>query len=157
MTDTLTPLDRSPWQSNPASKTITFTGASGFGANGTASSLFTVSGGLIRVLAIAGRVTTSVTVSNVLATISLGVTGQAALFIPLTVGLNVTGLLSTTPIWASTTPTAGGILLPAITQNTVIASNVIATIGGTGDISTGVIEFNIIWQPLTPNALLVAA
>lgn len=115
MVDTLTVLDRAPWQANPASKTVTWTGASGFGLNGTTTTLFTVSGGLVAAWVVANRATVNHTVSNALATISEGVVGQAALFIPLTVALNVTGLLTTTPIWASVTPTAGGLLLPAIT------------------------------------------
>lgn len=157
MTDFPTTLDRSPWQSNPATKTITWTGASGLGANGTTTTLFTVTGGLVAAYVTANRVTTNHTVSNALATISMGVTGQAALFIPLTVVLNVTGLLTTTPIWVSTTPTAGGILLPSIAQNNVIAANIIATIGGTGNVTGGVLEFNVVWQPITPGASLVAA
>lgn len=150
-------LDRSPWQANPASKTITWTGASGLGLNGTTTTFFTVSGGLVAIYAISGRVTTNHTVSNVLATLSMGVVGQTALFIPLTVVLNVTGLLTTTPIWVSTTPTAGGILLPAITQNNVISANIIGSVAGTGNITAGVLEMNVIWQPLTPGATLVAA
>lgn len=157
MADFPTTLDRSPWQTNPASKTITWTGASGLGANGTTTTFFTVTGGLVAIYAIAGRVTTNHTVSNALATISMGVTGQTALFVPLTVVLNVTGLLTATPIWVSTTPTAGGILLPSITQNNVIAANIIATIGGTGNVTGGVLEMNVLWQPVTPGAQLVAA
>lgn len=139
------------------SKTITWTGASGFGANGTTTTFFTVAGGLIRIIAIGGRVTTDHTVSNALATLAMGVVGQTAIFIPATVVLNVTGLLAATPIWVSATPTAGGILLPSITQNTAITGNILGTVGGTGNITGGVLEMNVTWQPLTPGATLVAA
>lgn len=140
-----------------ATKTITWTGASGLGANGTATTWFTTSGGEVIVDEISGRVTTDHTVSNALATIKLGVVGSDALFIALTVALNVTGLLAATPIWMSTTPTAGGLLKPAITQNTTITGNIITTIGGTGNITGGVMEINVRWHPLTPGATLVAA
>ncbi len=139
------------------SKTVTWTGASGLGLNGTTTTWFTVSGGLVVIEEISGRVTTDHTVSNALATIKLGAVGSDALFIALTVALNVTGLLTATPIWMSTTPTAGGLLKPAITQNTIISGNIITTIGGTGNITGGVLEINTKWHPLTPGATLVAA
>lgn len=144
-------------ESRVASKTITWTGASGLGANATTTTFFTVSGGLVVIEEIAGRVTTDHTVSNALATIKLGVVGSDALFIALTVGLNVTGLLAATPIWMGTTPTAGGLLKTATTINTVISGNIITTIGGTGNITGGVMEISVRWHPLTPTATLVAS
>lgn len=140
--------------SRTLSKTVTWTGASGLGANGSTTTWFTQAGGLVVVEEIAGRVTTNHTVSNALATLKLGVVGSDALFIALTVVLNVTGLLTTTPIWISTTPTAGGLLKPSITQATVISGNVITTVGGTGDVTGGVLEINVKWHPLTPGATL---
>ncbi len=140
--------------SKTATKTVTWTGASGLGANATTTSIFTVAGGLVVIEEVSGRVTTNHTVSNVLATLKLGVVGSDALFIPLTVGNT---LLTTAPIWMSTTATAGGLLKPAPTVNTVVAANVITTVGGTGDITGGVMELNCKWHALTPGATLVAA
>lgn len=139
------------------SKTITWTGGSGLGLNATTTTWFTLSGGLVVIDEISGRVTTNHAVSNVLASLALGVVGQAAIFIAATVVLNVTGLLTATPIWMSITPTAGGLLKPAITVNTVISGNIITTVGGTGNIDSGVLELNVRWHPLTPGAVLVAA
>lgn len=137
-----------------ASKTITFTGGAGAGLNASPISLFTVAGGLVRIIAISGRVTTNLTVTNVLATITLGVTGQTALFIGTT---TANTLLTTAAIWASTTPTAGGIALPAITKETVINTNIIASVTGTGNIDGGVLEIDVEYEPITPGATLVAA
>lgn len=140
----------------PASKAVTWTGASGLGANATTTTFFNVTGGLVEIISISGRVLVDHTVSNILATIKLGVVGSDALFIALTVGLNVTGLLVATPIWMSTTPTAGGLLKAATTQNTVISSNIITTIGGTGNITGGQLEIDCLWRPVTPGATLAA-
>lgn len=154
MADLPNVLDK-PVTGSLASKTITWDGSSGLGLNGTTTTIFTVSGGEVEILRIAGRVTTNHTVSNALATIKLGVVGSDALFIALTVVLNVTGLLTSTPIWMSTTPTAGGLLIPAIAQGTAISGNVITTIGGTGNVTGGVLEINCLWRPLTSGATLV--
>lgn len=139
-----------------ASKTFTWDGSSGLGLNGSAATVFTVTGGIVCIDEISGRVTTNHTASNVLASMSLGVTGVPALFIPLTIVLNVTGMLAATPIWASTTPTAGGLLKPAITQNTLIAASILITFGGTGNVTGGVLETNVRWHAMTPGAVLAA-
>lgn len=141
--------------SRNATKTVTWTGGANLGANAGTTTFFTVAGGLVVVDEISGRVTTDHTVSNALATLALGVVGSTSLFIAATVVLNVTGLLAATPIWMSATPTAGGLLKPAITLNTVIAANIVATVGGTGNVTGGVLELNVRWHPLTPGATLV--
>lgn len=141
--------------SRTASSTVTWTGASGLGLNGTTNTFFTVAGGEVVIDEIAGRVTTDHTVSNALATLKLGVVGSDALFIALTTVLNVTGLLAATPIWMTVTPTAGGLAIPAACKGIVVTGNIIGTVGGTGNVTGGVLEINVKWHPLTPGATLV--
>ena len=131
-------------------KTITFTGAAGAGEVGTVS-VFTISGGIIVVEEIAGRVTTNLTGAT--ATVALGVTGQTSLFIGAT---TATGLVTTAALWASTAPTAGGIALPAATKQELIDANVIITVA-TANVTGGVLEIDVVWRPLTAGATLVAA
>lgn len=141
--------------SRTASATITWTGASGLGLNGTTNTFFTIAGGEVVIDEIAGRVTTDHTVSNALATLALGVVSSASLFIAATTVLNVTGFLTATPIWMSATPTAGGLAIPAACKGIVATGNIIGTVGGTGNITGGVLEINVRWHPLTPSATLV--
>ena len=138
--------------SRSASKTVTFTGGSGLGLSGTNTAWFTVTGGLVLIERISGRVTTSLTVAAG-ATATLGVTGSTALFIAATLG---SALLTSAEIWMSTTPTAAGLAAPAACKDIVIDANVLSAIA-TNDITGGVIEMNVIWRPLTPGAVLAAA
>ena len=129
-----------------ASKTVTFTGASGLGQSATNTTWFTVTG-LILVEFIAGRVTTNLTVSAG-ATITLGVTGSTSLFIAATAGST---LLTSAEIWASTTATAAGIAIPAALKAVAIDANILSAVA-VNNITAGVIEMNLIWRPLTPGA-----
>ncbi len=137
-----------------ASKTFTFDGTAGKGANGSNAVFFTVTGGAVVIDEISGRVVTNLTVSNVLATLQLGVVGQLLLFIAATLA---NSLLTTAALWVSATATPGGILLPAITRGQLVNANIVGLVAGTGDITGGVLEVNVRWHPATPGALLVAA
>lgn len=137
----------------PVVKTLTFTGLAGAGLNASLITFFTVTGS-VKIVSISGRVTTDLTVSNVLATIALGVVGALALFIPATLANT---LLTAAANWVSATPTAGGILLPAITQNTITNANIVGTVGGTGNITGGVLELTCVYQPLSAGASVVPA
>lgn len=137
-----------------ASKTVTFDASSGLGLNGTNTVFFTVSGGAVVIDEISGRVTTNLTVSNVLATLQLGVVGQLLLFIAATLA---NALITSAALWVGATPTAGGILLPTITKGQLINANIVGLVGGTGNITGGVLEVSVRWHPSTPGALLVAA
>lgn len=132
-----------------ARTTVTFDGTSGKGLHGTNTTWFTVTGGLVRVIAIAGRVTTNVTGAS--STATLGVTGSTSLFIGATTG---TALLTSAEIWVSTTPTTAGLALPGAVQNIVIDANILSAMHATNDITGGVIEMNCIWSPITPGATL---
>jgi hypothetical protein len=133
-----------------ASKTVTFTGASGLGLHATATTCFTIAGGLVVIDEITGRVTTNCTGAT--ATVTLGVTGSTSLFIGTT---TATDLVTTTPVWATTTPTAGGIALAAADKGIVIAGNVLlSSTHASADVASGVVEINVRWHALTPGATL---
>ena len=133
-----------------ASKVITFTGASGLGLHGTATTCFTVTG-LILVEFIAGRCTTNL--AGATATLTLGTTNKTTVFIGTT---TATGLATTTAIWVSTTPTQGALVLPAAMMNTAIEENVIvSSTHVSADITSGVLRIEMIWRPLTPGATVV--
>lgn len=137
----------------PARKTITFTGLTGLGLHGTATTCFTVTGGLVLVQFIAGRATTNLTGAT--ATLTLGVTGQTTIFIGTT---TATGLVTTAAIWMSATPTAGGLAVPTASQATAVNADVIcSSTHASADVTGGVLEINVLWRPLTPGATLVAA
>lgn len=132
-------------------RTFTFTAVAGSGAIG-AVPLFTISGpqtvNLIRVHASGGVVqTTCVGASG---TLAYGVTGNTGVFIAATA---VAQLATTTPIWVSTTGTAGALAMPAGTASVLICANVIATVATT-DFSAGAIEFFVEYTPITPGAYL---
>ena len=130
-----------------ATKTITFTGASGLGLHGTATTCFTVTG-LIVVRYIGGRVTTSL--AGATATLTLGTTNQTTKFIGTT---TATGLTTTANIWVSTTPTQGSIAFPAAMIEIAVLENIIcSSTHVSADITSGVLEIDMLWMPLTPGA-----
>lgn len=131
-------------------KTITFTGAANLGAQG-AVPLFTITGSVF-IEEIAGVVTVDI-VSAGSATLALGVTGSTSLFIGATAKA---GLVTTTPVWVSTTPTAGGLAVPAAAQRSVIAANIIGTVA-TADITAGSIVITVRYIALSSDGALVAA
>lgn len=131
-----------------STKTVTFTGASGLGLNGSNTVWFTVSGGLVLIEYIGGRATTSLTGAT--ATLTLGVVGSTSLFIGAT---TATTLTTSAEIWVSTTATAAGIAVPAANKGILIDANVVSLIG-TANITAGVLELNCIWRPFTPGATL---
>ncbi len=150
----LTALFGTPFsEQRVVSKTITFTGASGLGLHGTATTAFTLAGGFVLVEYIAGRVTTNL--AGATATVTLGITGSTTLFIGTT---TATAMLTSAEVWATTTPTAAGIAAPAADKGIIINGSVlVSSTHVSADVTSGVLEINCIWRPLTPGATLVAA
>lgn len=137
-------------------KSITFTGAAGFGAIGNCQ-LYTVTGA-VHIVSIDAVVNTTVTVDagTGAASLNLGVTNTITLFVGATTANTLT---STNKHWQSTTPTANGIAQAATQQDIDISQNIVAgvTSSGTQLVNGGVIEFRVIWYPITSGASLVAA
>ena len=133
-----------------ARKTVTFTGAAGVGAVGTVA-LFTVTGSVI-VEEIAAQCTTDL-VSAGAGNVSLGVTGNTAIFIAATVA---TALDNPDP-WVDASPTeVGAVALPTAMKQILVTASLILTVD-TGDVTAGVLQFEVTWRPVSSNGALVAA
>lgn len=131
---------------NVARKTVTFTGAANLGAVGDVP-LFTVTGTIL-VRNIIARATT--TLGGATATLALGVTGATAGFIAATTAT----LLTAGTIWQTATPTAALLAAPAATKEIIITANVLGTVAVAG-ITSGVLAFTVIWEPLEAGSTLV--
>ena len=133
-----------------ATKTITFTGADSLGLHGTATTCFTITGGVVVIEYICGRVTTNLAGAS--ATITLGTTQQTTKFIGTT---TATTLVTTAELWLSTTATAGSLAFPAADVNIAVDENIIlSSTHASADVTSGVLEIDVRWLPLTPTATL---
>lgn len=86
-------------------------------------------------------------------TVSVGVTGNTAVLIPLTTGTDI----DQNEVWVDTTPSVGSIPIDEITFY-VIANglDIIETIG-TADVTAGNIYYVCLWRPLTPGSKVVSS
>lgn len=134
-----------------ASKVITFTGAAGAGATGTAVQVFKVTGQVL-VRFLSGFCIIGLGEAAGTATISLGVVGATALFIGSMNSVDV----DTGEFWVSTTPTAAGIALPAAMKDIIIGANIVLT-PATQNTNAGQVRFSCIWRPLSPDGFLEPA
>ena len=135
-----------------ANKTLTFTGASGLGLHGTASTIFTVTG-FIYIEAIAVRCTTSLTGAN--ATLTFGVVGATTLFIGTTTATSIT---TSAELWIDATPAETvGVALPAGFKGILVnaANVIISSTHASADVASGVLEIDMVWRPLTSTATVV--
>lgn len=131
---------------NAAVKTKTYTGAANLGATG-ASTLFTVTG-MVRVKLYA-RCKTSMT--GALATDSIGTATTVAGLIALTTMTN----LAANENWNDATPDAS-VEADTVSPVKVVNENIIETVA-TANITGGVIEYNLLWQPVSADGNVVAA
>lgn len=147
----------SPSITKLALKRATFTGAAGFGGDATALQLFTVTGA-VHIVSLDAVVVTSVALQAGTGTplLSLGVASLVAKFIADT---TATALVSTAEHWVDATPDADAIAQVAAMQDIGISENIIMkpTIPGTALINAGVIDFRVVWYPITTGASLAAA
>ena len=133
---------------NQSLKTVTFTGAAGLGAVGNVP-LFTVTGQVL-VTRVYGIVTTNL--AGATATLALGVTGSTSLWIAAT---TATLLATTARIWASITPTATALALPAaVITETIIDANIVGTVA-VAAITAGVLTVYVHWTPIGAGASIV--
>lgn len=132
-------------------KTLTLTGAAGLGQLASPTiNIFTLTGA-VWVEKIAGwGITTPTSAGG--GTLALGVTGSTALFIAATTATTLTNGKT----WQTTTPNASGLAVPAALSNIAIAASIIATVA-TADITAGVLEFVVVYRPLSSDGQLVAA
>lgn len=146
--------DRHLWRRH-STKTITFDGTAGGGAAGTEVTVFTITG-RVHVCEIGAFCTTDLTTTGA-ATIELGVTADTDAFIAQTVATTI----DANEWWASATPNAGAATqgqnpnagATTAAMDKFASTNIVLTIG-TADVSTGVIVFDVIYDPLTDGARL---
>ena len=134
-------------------KTLTFTGASGFGAVNTSATVYTVTGDVL-LHALICKCTTNLSESGATATVSLGTVGQLTRFIGNTNSVDI----DADEAWVRATPTPGSIDLPDAMQSVLIVSGddiVVRCL--TQGTTAGVLEFTVFWEPVSAGATLVAA
>lgn len=131
---------------NFISKSITYTGGAGAGVAGGSTTIFTVTGEVL-VVALVPYCTTNLGESGATATISLGVTSSATLFIAATNSVDI----DAGEFWVDTTPDANGIAVPAALKDIAITDNIISTHAVTNT-NAGVIRYNLWWLPLSTDA-----
>lgn len=134
-----------------ATKTLTFTGASGFGQAGTNATLFTVTGDVL-VRLISTFCTTNLGEAAATATVALGVVNNTGLFIAATNSVDI----DSGEFWVSTTPTANGIAAPAATKDVLVTQNIVVGCAAQNT-NAGVLRADVWWRPLSSDGNLVAA
>lgn len=130
---------------------ITFT-AGGTGAAGTATALFTVTGEVI-IVYLVPYCTTDLTQSAGTPNLALGVVGSTSLFVAATTATAI----DADEFWVDTAPDANGIAIPDALREIAITDNIQCLVGGTNNISAGVIEFTAYWRPISADGLVVPA
>lgn len=136
--------DYGPW--GACQKTKTYDGTSGKGLIG-ASTLFTVTG-MVRVKL---YVRCKTSMAGATATNSIGTTTTTAGLIALTTMTN----LAANENWNDATPDAS-VEADSTAPIKVVNESIIETVA-TANISAGVIEYNLLWQPISPDGLVVVA
>ena len=133
-------------------KVITYSNAAGLGEEGTPIPIFDVTGGVI--VTLSALVTTIVAEEGATALMSLGVTGQVALFIADTEPED----LDAGEFWQVIGVGAGtnGDALIAAMKDILVSANIINTVSNAA-VTSGVIAYSAIWTPLTSDGSLVAA
>lgn len=132
-----------------ATKTLTFTGAVNFGEASSSAALFTVTG---EVLIVYISTLCTVSLTGVASTVSLGVTGDTDLFVALTTATTIDAGM----FWQTTTPTANGIAVNATCKDIVITDNILIE-SLTQNTDGGAVRVDVLWLPLSSDAVLVAA
>ena len=124
------------------SKTVTFDGTAGAGAQGTVA-IATVTG---RVALMVGGAYCSTNLAGTSATVEVGVSGNTAALIAQTTATDI----DAGEFWQDATPEAG--VSPAIVNKNV-AGNIILTVA-TADVTAGVLDFDFYWLPLSSDGNL---
>ena len=134
-----------------ASNSITYA-AGGTGAAGTTTNIFTVTGEVLVGLLVP-FCTTSLTESAGTPELSLGVTGGLADFVASTVAT----IIDINEFWLADPPVGNSGPVPAALKEIAITDHITCTVGGTNNISAGVIRYDLYWRPLSSNGLVVPA
>ena len=136
-------------------KSITFTGATGYGAIGNVV-YFTITGA-VHVVSLDAVIETSLTedAGTGVSSCSLGVVNATTLFIAAALS---SVLLSSAPLWyTGTAPSANGVALDAKYKDIAIAQNIVLAVTSTGTrkVIGGVITLTVTYMPITSIGSLV--
>ena len=135
----------------PVRKTITYA-AGGTGANATETDIFTVTGEVVVVLLLP-YCTTNLDESAGTPSLALGVNNDTNLFIAATTATDI----DLNDFWFDATPAeVGGMAIPAALKDIAITDHISCLVGGTNNISAGVIEFTVYWIPISTDGNVVA-
>lgn len=135
-----------------AAKSITYT-AGGTGANAAATAIFTVTGEVI-VVCLVPYCSTSLEESAGTPSLALGVVGNTAIFL----GATTATAIDSGKFWLDTTPAeVGAVAIPAALKDIAVTANIQCLVGGTNNISAGVIRYDVYWRPLSSDGLIVPA
>ena len=134
-----------------ARKTVAFTGGAGLGAVGTVD-LFTITGEVM-VAFLVPFCTEDLVEGGATVTMSLGVTGNVALFIAASEPED----FEASEFWQAVAPAdVGGVALVAALKDILISADIILTIAN-DTVDDGTLEVTCYWWPLSPDGLVVAA
>ena len=144
------------WRFNTVS--VTFTGASGLGANGSNTTWFTVTGE-IYVILLVPYTTLTLTQSGATPTLTLGVTNSTSLFIAATTATTLTTGEFWTEATGAGTANAGSGIPSAITAPTLrdvaVTANILSAVAGGANINGGSLRLDMYWLPLSSDAAVV--
>lgn len=137
---------------NTATKVMTFAGGTtndpgDFDGTGNPATLFTVSG--VVAARLVARCTTDL--AGAAATLIVGTAKDTDGLIASTTGTDI----DVNELWHDATPD-NSIELITVAPEELIAQNVIQTVG-TANVTSGVIEYTLLWRPITPNATVTPA
>ena len=130
-------------------KVVTFTGAASLGAIGTGT-VATVTGA-VYIEQIIPYCSTNVGVDGGTgaASLQLGVTGATDVFVASTTATDI----DAGEFWTTSTPTATTVALPSAMKGIVSNADIKfeVTSSGTQKVTSGVLQFLIVWRPVTSN------
>ena len=135
----------------PARNTITYA-AGTTGANAAETDIFDVTGEVM-VAYIFAYCTTSLDESAGTPELALGINNATDLFVASTVATGI----DANDFWVDAA--AGdpyGIAVPATMKEIVITDNISCLVGGSNNISAGVIEYTVYWMPISTDGNVVA-
>ena len=132
-------------------KTVAFDGTSGNGATGTVG-LFTITGEVM-VAFLVPFCTEDLVEGGATATMSLGVTGNVALFIAASEPED----FEVGEFWVAVAPAdVGGVALAAALQDILVSADILLTIAN-DSVDDGTLEVTCYWWPLSDDGSVVAA
>ena len=148
----MTELIRAPDADGFATKSITYAaGTTGLG--GAATPLFTVTGEIVIVRLVPFCVT-SLDESVGTPSLELGVVGNTDILL----GATTATAIDSGKFWLDTTPAeVGAVPIDGALIDIAVTANIQCLVGGSNNISAGVIRYDLSWRPLSSDGLVVAA